>query len=92
MTTQPDLPDVPPSGLLDYDQAAAYLGVSRTWLEDQAQAGRVERVLLSRGNVRFTRAALDAFIENRTEPVREPRRVHPLIANRRARSRRSNSP
>lgn len=91
MTTEP-LPDVPPSGLLDYDQAAAYLGVTRTWLEDQAQAGRVERVRLSGRHIRFTRRALDDFIENRTEPVREPRRVHPLIANRRARSRPSNSP
>ena len=79
----------PPSGLLDYDQAAAYLGVSRTWLQDQAQAGRVERVLLSRGNVRFTRTALDSFVERSTVPVREAPRVHPLIAGRRHRRGRS---
>lgn len=39
--------------------------------------------------IRFTRKALDDFIARSTVPVREAPRVHPLIANRRARARRS---
>lgn len=55
--------------LLTPDEAAAYLTVTRTWLMDQAQAGRIERVQLGGQTVRFTQQALDELIARCTRPA-----------------------
>jgi excisionase family DNA binding protein len=50
--------------LRNYDEAAAWLGVSRAWLEEQVRAGGISYVKLGR-QVRFTQAHLDDLVTAR---------------------------
>lgn len=50
--------------LRSYDDAAAWLGVPRAWLEEEVRAGRVSHVKLGR-HVRFTQTHLDDLVAAR---------------------------
>lgn len=51
--------DDPP--LMNYDDAAAWLGVRRKWLEQQVQLGKAPCARLGK-HVRFSREHLDAIV------------------------------
>ena len=74
--------------LRNYDEAAAWLGVARSWLEAEVQAGRVSHTRLGK-HVRFTQEHLDELIARGEEravwpedqpegELRPPRRLKPL--------------
>ena len=57
--------------LRNYDQAAAWLGVPKSWLENKVQAGEVPHVRIGK-HVRFTQAQLDEFVAWNERRPREP--------------------
>jgi len=60
-----DEPD-PQTELLSENEAVDLLGVSRTWLFQQRQAGRLAFVSLGKKNIRYRRADLLAMLDDIT--------------------------
>lgn len=53
-------------GLLDSDEAAKYLGISRRALRDFCNRGAITYIKLDYRNERFRLSDLEAFLESRT--------------------------
>lgn len=53
-------------GLLDSDEAAKYLGISRRALRDFCNRGAITYIKLDYRNKRFRLSDLEAFLESRT--------------------------
>jgi excisionase family DNA binding protein len=62
--------------LRNYDQAAAWLGVARGWLEAEVQAGRVSHTRLGK-HVRFTQEHLDELVARGERRASTPDSVAP---------------
>ncbi len=70
--SSPPTPLRRPSGLLDYSDAAAYLGITVRHLKRLREYGQIEYVKVGR-LVRFRPDALDDYIEAHAVPASDPR-------------------